>query len=425
MGLSSAYGLAALRYGFAALIPSLVRGRDTALPLLRSVLPPRRQPSASLGRPHSAFSQKLTRYRPIMTNQDDTNKPNTYVVIMAGGIGSRFWPSSRAAYPKQFLDILGLGKSLLRLTFERFLPLCPAERILVVTHEDYRDLVQAHLPELSPAQILCEPSRRNTAPCIAYAALKLQAKDPESSFIVAPSDHLILKEAEFLGKITKALELAQQGYLLTLGIQPTRPDTGYGYIRYAQTQGQACRVERFTEKPDLATAQGFLAQGNYLWNAGIFIWQTKAIIEALARYAPDVYAPLAAQPQAYWTAEEAEFIGTAYAQTPAISIDYAVMERAEQIYTLPADIGWSDLGTWASLYTHLPQDAQGNAADAQSAAGLLLEETQNCLVRLPKGKRAVIRGLDNYIVVDEQDVLLIYPKDQEQDIKQVQAKMGD
>lgn len=343
-----------------------------------------------------------------------------YIVIMAGGVGSRFWPSSRSHFPKQFLDVLGIGKSLLQMTFERFLSIVPAERILVVTNADYSDLVQAQLPQLPAENILGEPSRNNTAPCIAYAALRIQKLDPNASFVVAPSDHLIVKEAEFLQKIQTALDIAtQQDALLTLGIQPTRPDTGYGYIHYAaETQAGAHRVHRFVEKPHLENAQRFVASGDYLWNAGIFIWNVKAILNAFQTLAPDIYTILSQGVELLGTSAEAAFLKQYYPTTPNISVDYAILEKAENVFTLPADIGWSDLGTWASLYEHLPQDAQGNAITNGGAADrVLCLDSANNLIRASKDKIVIVKDLENYIVVDEKDVLLIYPKQKEQEIK--------
>jgi mannose-1-phosphate guanylyltransferase len=345
---------------------------------------------------------------------------NTYVAIMAGGIGSRFWPASRDARPKQFLDILGVGKSLIRLTFERFLNLCPAENILIVTNGQYKDLVKEHLPELADSQILCEPSRNNTAPCVAYTALRLQAMNPEANFIIAPSDHVILKEEVFLDKIRKALDFTSRNEaLVTLGITPTRPDTGYGYIQFGnEVESGTHKVKRFTEKPDLANAQAFLDSGEYLWNAGIFIWHVRSIIRSFEQNAPDIMAILNKGQGCYNTDQEQAFIDEAYPKTPSISVDYAIMEKADNIHTIPADIGWSDLGTWNSLYSYREKDADGNVADGR----LVLEDTKDCFIRTGEGKLTIIRGLEDFIVVDEKDVLLIYPKHREQEIKGLVAK---
>ncbi|MEL6355744.1 MAG: mannose-1-phosphate guanylyltransferase, partial [Bacteroidota bacterium] len=279
-------------------------------------------------------------------------KNHTYVAIMAGGVGSRFWPASREARPKQFLDILGDGKSLLRLTFERFLKLTSADKIFIVTNGRYRQQVMEHLPELEANQILCEPSRNNTAPCVAYTAFKLHGLDPEANFVIAPSDALILNETLFVENLRQALAYtAQHDALLTLGISPDRPHTGYGYIQFEAENDQGVYpVARFTEKPDSETAKGFLADGRYLWNAGIFIWRAKSILAAYEQYAPEIYALLQQGVGCYNTAEEQAFIDEFYPQTPSISVDYAIMENAKNIKVIPAQFGWSDLGAWGALY---------------------------------------------------------------------------
>lgn len=350
---------------------------------------------------------------------------NTYVAIMAGGIGSRFWPASRTARPKQFLDILGVGKSLIRLTFERFLNVCPASNIFIVTNELYKDLVKEHLPELTDNQILCEPSRNNTGPCVAYTAFKLQALNPDANFIIAPSDHIVLKEKVFTDALQKALHYtANNNALLTLGIRPSRPDTGYGYINYRQTFvetphpndniGGVHKVIKFTEKPDLDTAKTFVNSGDYLWNAGIFIWKAENILAAFDKYANGIYTILEKGQACYNTPGEQDFINEHYPNTPSISVDYAIMENAENIYTIPVDFGWSDLGTWASLHAEGDKDESGNLIQADN---VFLDDVTNCLVRMPQDKLVVLRDLDNYIIVDEGDVLLIYPKSKEQEIK--------
>lgn len=349
---------------------------------------------------------------------------HTYVAIMAGGVGSRFWPASREARPKQFLDILGVGKSLLQLTFERFRPLCPVENIYIVSNAMYTDLILEQLPEISRAQILAEPSRNNTAPCIAYTALKLHALNPESNLVVAPSDHVILQESLFLENIREALSVsASQNALLTLGIQPTRPDTGYGYIQYqkeGQHTGSAYKVQRFAEKPPLEQAKAFIEAGNYLWNAGIFIWKTEHLLAAFREFAGDIYDILSAGIPYFNGPGEQAFIDEAYPQTPNISIDYAILEKARNIYTIPARFDWSDLGTWASLHAEAPKTTHHNVLNADSA---LLYNVHDTLIRAPKGKLVVAKNLENFIVVDEGDVLLIWPKDQEQEIKTVTAEV--
>ncbi|MEQ1745289.1 MAG: mannose-1-phosphate guanylyltransferase [Saprospiraceae bacterium] len=346
----------------------------------------------------------------------------TYVAIMAGGVGSRFWPGSREARPKQFLDMLGVGKSLLRLTFERFLPICPASNIFIVTNAAYRDLVRQQLPELSDNQIIGEPSRNNTAPCIAYTALKLAALDPNANMVVAPSDHVVLHEAVFCEKIKQALAFAgSRRALVTLGIQPSRPDTGYGYIQCGPAvEAGVYAVERFTEKPDLDNARRFVDSGQYLWNAGIFVWNLQTILSAYQRFAPDIYQILEQGRGLFNTPGEQGFIEQHYPTTPDISVDFAIMEKADNVFTLPADFGWSDLGTWASLHTERPQDENGNVFQSQT---IVAQGVKNCLVRAPEGKLVVLKNLDGYIVVDEGDVLLVWPKSEEQAIKQVRSEV--
>lgn len=353
----------------------------------------------------------------------ETIQKNTYVAIMAGGVGSRFWPASRSSYPKQFLDILGVGKSLIRLTFERFLNLCPASNIYILTNESYKSLVLEHLPELDESQILCEPSRNNTAPCIAYIAFKLRALNPAANFIVAPSDHVILKETDFLANIKQALAFtAKENALVTLGIEPTRPDTGYGYIKYDKaSKSTTKKVEAFREKPDLATAKTYIKSGDFVWNAGIFIWRAATIIAAFAKYNTDIHRIFSTIEKDLNQAGEQEIINKFYPTCPSISIDYAIMEKADNVYTIPADIGWSDLGTWASLYAMREKDNEQNVLDGK----MLVKNTSSSYIRLPKGKLALIKGLEDYIVVDEGNVLLIYPKSEEQDIKQEVSKMKE
>lgn len=350
--------------------------------------------------------------------------PHTYIAIMAGGIGSRFWPASRTAKPKQFLDILGVGKTLLRLTFERYLPLCPAENIYVVTNAQYKDLVLEQLPELTENQVLCEPSRNNTAPCIAYTAFKLLSLDPEANFVVGSSDHIILDENNFRDILQKALDFtAQEDALVTVGIQPTRPDTGYGYIRYAAENRDGVHpVRQFTEKPRREKALEFLASGEYLWNAGIFVWSARSILGAYEHLAPEIYSILGQGLALYNTAEEQDFIDEAYPRTANISVDYAIMEKASNVFTIPASFGWSDLGTWASLFEEMEKDDQGNALSGNQ---ILASEVSDSIIRIPDGKLAVIRGLQDFIVVDEPDALLIFPKSREQEIKQITEKLKE
>ena len=350
-----------------------------------------------------------------------------YIAIMAGGVGSRFWPASREDKPKQFLDITGTGQSLLQMTVERFKKIVPVENIFIVTNKKYKELVKEQLPELSDNQIIGEPSRNNTAPCVAYTALKLASLDPNANMVVAPSDHLILKEDAFLEQIKKALDFASENdALLTLGIKPTRPDTGYGYIHFDKGQNGINPVKAFKEKPDLAKAKEYVASGDYLWNAGIFIWSVKSVLKAFEHHANEIYQILSENNSAYNTSGEQDYIDKVYPTTPSISIDYAIMEKADNVFTLPSDIGWSDLGTWGSLHAESKKDDDNNVILAEK---VILAEAKNNMIRLPKGKLAVIKGLEDYIIIDEGDVLLIYPKSEEQEIKQVrkgiEEQLGD
>ena len=353
---------------------------------------------------------------------------DTYVLIMAGGVGSRFWPKSRNHFPKQFIDILGIGKSLLQLTYERFLNICPIEQIFVLTNETYADLVAEQLPAVLKPNILLEPSRNNTAPCIAYATYKIGQLNPTANIVVAPSDHLILKEEVFLNKVEQALDFSSKNdALLTLGITPTRPDTGYGYIQYEESSieyqdksSEIKKVSAFMEKPVLAKAEEYLKSGDYVWNAGIFIWTASSLKKAFEKYAPEITTLFESGLSFYNTIDEAKFIAENYPSSPNISIDYAILEKADNVYTIPADIGWSDLGTWASLHAIGEKDVDNNMVNLEK---IHLKDTSNCIIHLPNDKAAVIRGLDNYIVVDDGEVLLIYPKSDEQEIKQVAKDM--
>lgn len=346
--------------------------------------------------------------------------PNHYVAIMAGGVGSRFWPASREAKPKQFLDILGIGKSLLQMTYERFLPLIPKENIFIVTNSAYSDLVKEQLPDITDNQILREPSRNNTAPCLAYTAFKLHNLNPNAVFVVASSDHLILKEDVFLQNIKQALDFAStKDTLVTLGITPTSPNTGYGYVQYNRNDANndgIYKVSSFKEKPKLETAKEFLKAGNYVWNAGIFIWSVKSLLESFKKNAEDIFDILKSGENAYNTEGEQNFIDNKYPTTRSISIDYAILESADNVYTIPGDFGWSDLGTWGALYEESKKDEHANVIQGDN---VLAFDTTNCLVRAPHDKLVVLRGLDDFIVVDEDGALLIYPKSKEQEIKQV------
>jgi mannose-1-phosphate guanylyltransferase len=351
---------------------------------------------------------------------------NYYVGIMAGGVGTRFWPSSTKEKPKQFLDILGIGKSLLRMTYERFARIIPPENILVITNKAYASIVKEQVPEVLDKNILCEPTRNNTGPCVAYTALRLHQENPESVFVIAPSDHVILKEELFLAHISKALDLADQNNcIFTLGINPSRPDTGYGYIKVNDEIiiGQEQKVEKFIEKPDLDNALKYLYSGKYLWNGGIFIWKSSQLIKDFHEYSPNIIQTLEQDISKYNTPEEQSYIDKVYPSTENISIDYAILERAPHVYTIPVDIGWSDLGTWNSLHDYLEKDENNTVTIGKNT---FLIDTENSIVRSDSKKIVVVKGLKNYIVVDEKDALLIYPKDQEQEIKKlVEGKMGN
>jgi mannose-1-phosphate guanylyltransferase len=345
---------------------------------------------------------------------------HTYCVIMAGGIGSRFWPMSRTAYPKQFLDFLGLGRTLIQQTFDRFLALCPPENILVVTNAQYADIVKQQLPQLKDDQILLEPGRRNTAPCIAYANHVIAKRDPHARIIVAPSDHLVMKEAEFHDTVRLALQQATaHDCLVTLGIMPSRPDTGYGYIQFSDEAGTAHprvkRVRTFTEKPDHDTALKFIESGEFLWNSGIFIWTVASITKAFREHLPDMDKAFAAGHDAYGTPAERRFIEEVYADCANISIDYGVMEKAANVFVVTSDFGWSDLGTWGSLYTHLPHDDRGNAAVGDLVR---LYDCARNVVHVQEERLVVLQGLEDYIVVSTKDALLVVRKHDEQKIKQ-------
>ena len=344
---------------------------------------------------------------------------NIYVAIMAGGVGSRFWPGSREARPKQFLDILGIGKTLLQLTYERNLALCPAENMLIVTNKMYRELVLQQLPDLKSEQVLCEPSRNNTAPCLAYTAYKLRKQNPNAVMLVAASDHLILDDAEYVKRVTMATDFAATNdALMTLGLTPSRPDTGYGYIRFAAqaTKNGVHKVMQFTEKPTLETAQKMVDSGEYVWNSGMFVWQVGSFIAQLETLAPDIAAIFQGIEGQLNTATEQDAIDEWYPKTRSISVDFAIMEKASNVFTVPSDFGWSDLGTWNSLHVEAQKDEYDNAVQTNNAH---LYDTANNLIRAPKDKLVIIKGLEGFIVVDEDDVLLICPKDREQEIKQI------
>lgn len=342
---------------------------------------------------------------------------------MAGGIGSRFWPMSRSAYPKQFLDFLGLGRTLIQQTFDRFLPICPVENILVVTNAQYAPIVKEQLPQLTDAQILTEPSRKNTAPCVAYANHVISKRDPEACIIVAASDHLVMKEGEFQAVIQLAVAQARSAdCIVTLGIRPSRPDTGYGYIQYKDGPGTVDSgvkvVASFREKPDHATAVKFMESGDFLWNSGLFIATAASLHHAFAQHLPTMEQRFAQGRDTYGTAAERAFVDAAYADCENISIDYGVMEKAKNVFVVPGDFGWSDLGTWGSLYTHVPKDAHGNAAIGKQVK---LYGSNNNMVHVQDDRLVVLQGLDDMIVVSTPDALLVCRQKDEQQIKQFVA----
>lgn len=338
---------------------------------------------------------------------------------MAGGIGSRFWPMSVPSHPKQFLDVLGIGKSLLQMTMERLLSVAPVENIYIVTNERYVDLVKEQLPQLTEEQILTEPERKNTAPCIAYAAAKIYSKNKEANLVVAPSDHLIVNENKFTKIVNIALERSEHtDSLVTLGIKPTRPDSGYGYIQFFNDGdimgGQIKKVKQFTEKPNRELAEIFLKSGDYYWNSGIFVWRASTILEALRKFKPDLYNHFCSDFFAYNSAKEKEFVNDAFRNCEDISIDFAVMENAKNVDVVLANFDWSDLGTWGSLYTHLDKDYNGNAVIGDNISMI---DSHNCIVNLPKDKVAIIQGMDDHIIVESEDKLLILNKNDEQSLK--------
>lgn len=346
------------------------------------------------------------------------SESHRYCVIMCGGIGSRFWPYSRTDMPKQFIDFFGTGRTLLQMTYDRISPLVPDENILVVTNARYKDLVAEQLPGLSAGQILLEPDRRNTAPCIAWAAYHIAAKDPEASMIVTPSDHLIMRETEFQKCVTRGFDFVEQhDALLTLGIKPTRPETGYGYIQIGhEVEPGLLKVKTFTEKPDLELAQVFVDSGEFFWNAGIFMWRATVIQEALRKYLPDVTRNFDDGAQEFGTPQEKAFIDRVFPACPSISIDFGVMEKADNVYVEVADFGWSDLGTWGSLYDNSPKNITGNVTQQ---CNVMAYNSSNNIFMAPDNKLVVVSGLDDFIVADSKDVLLICPRSEEQRIKQM------
>jgi len=342
---------------------------------------------------------------------------------MAGGIGSRFWPMSRQDFPKQFLDILNTGKTLIQWTFDRFASFIPVENIFVVTSQEYSDIVHEQLPLLPVANILGEPSRKNTAPCIAYISFKLQQADPLASLIVAPADHLILDKKGFNKVCLEALSFVNKhNAFITLGIKPTYPNTGYGYIQHEQqsVSDNVYKVKTFTEKPNLELAKTFLSSGDFLWNAGIFVWQVKNIILSFEKYLPEMYEVFAADKDKFNTPEEKAALDHIYPLCTNISIDFGIMEKADNVYVIPSSFGWSDLGTWNSAYENLPKDYLGNAVAGDN---VVVIDSTRCMVKAPNDKLLLLQGLDDFIVVDTEDVLLICKREKEQEIKEYVAEI--
>ena len=340
---------------------------------------------------------------------------------MAGGVGSRFWPISTQEYPKQFHDILGTGKSLLQQTFDRIQHLIPSKNILIATNARYNELVLEQLPKVKQQQVLLEPAMRNTAPCILWSALKIYHQNPDAVLLIAPSDHWIENETEFLKNIETSFKAcAENDILMTLGIQPNSPNTGYGYIQFEETDAEIKKVKQFTEKPDLETATTFLNSGDYLWNAGIFVWSAKSIIAAFEKYLPEMMHLFNQNPQIWNTDLETDFINKNYERAENISIDFGIMERANNVQILPVDFGWNDLGTWGSLYQKLEKDSQENAV---VGAEIIFRDANRNMVKTQSGKRVVIQGLHDFIVVEEDNVLLICPKSAEQDIKEITSEV--
>lgn len=345
---------------------------------------------------------------------------NYYAILMAGGVGSRFWPVSTTEFPKQFHDMLGSGSTLIQKTFSRLSKLIPAENILILTNERYNNLVLEQLPMVKQEQVLLEPAMRNTAPCILYASLKIQKQNPDAVMVVAPSDHWIEDEDEFSRNLQQCFDFCQkENALMTLGIKPTFPNTGFGYIEFDKSDTNAIKkVNQFREKPDYDTAKAFLEAGNFLWNGGIFIWSVKSITEAFSTFQPQMNALFHQGYESYNTASEKQFIQTNYEKAENISIDYAVMEKAKNVYVLPATFDWNDLGTWGSLHEKLDKDDNNNTV---VNATVILENASNNIIRSEAKKLVIIDGLDDYIIVDNENVLMIYPKSKEQDIKRITA----
>lgn len=350
---------------------------------------------------------------------------NNHLVIMAGGVGSRFWPMSTTEKPKQFIDVLGVGRSLLQLTFDRFKGICSPENVWVVTNRSYKDLVLEQLPEIPVTNILCEPCRRNTAPCIAYVSWRIKSKDRNANIVVTPSDHIVTNCEEFKRVISQCLKFTSEtDAIITLGMKPTRPETGYGYIQAdlsscSPRNKEIFRVDSFREKPDLETAKKYIQNKSYFWNAGIFIWSVNTIVNAFRIYQPAISKIFESLQPVYGTPKEQEEIDLRFPECENISVDYAIMEKAEEIFVCPADFGWSDLGTWGSLLVQTKKDLYGNGVIGENVS---LFDTHNCIVHTLDKKKVVIQGLDGYIVADDGNKLLICKLSEEQRIKQFSSE---
>jgi len=346
---------------------------------------------------------------------------NNYCIIMAGGIGTRFWPMSKISKPKQFIDVLGTGESLLQMTFRRFEKICPKENIYIVSNEIYAELIKEQLPQINENQIISEPTRRNTAPCITYANFKIESINPNANIIVTPSDHFIVNEERFVQIIEQGLKaIESKDILVTLGIKPTYPNTGYGYIQFEDNKEfdkalNIKKVKLFTEKPSFSMAEKFIESGEFLWNSGMFIWSLKSINKALKEYLNDVFEIFSQGSKYYNTNKELDFIQKAYTSCPSISIDYGVMEKANNVYVIPSDFGWSDVGTWGALHEVREKDEYNNSVVGKN---IMLYDTKDCIINMPKNKLVVLQGLENYVVVDSNDILMVCRKDEEQRVKQ-------
>jgi mannose-1-phosphate guanylyltransferase len=348
---------------------------------------------------------------------------HTYVAIMAGGIGSRFWPMSRTAYPKQFLDILNTGKTLIQQTFDRYKKLVPEENIFIITSAEYVPIVKEQLPKVKAENILGEPSRKNTAPCVAYISFKLLKKDPDATLVVAPADHLVTETNDFIKTSRKAIDFVNHiNAFVTLGIKPTYPNTGYGYIQHDTVAAapDIYKVKTFTEKPNSELAQTFITSGDFLWNAGIFVWKVKNIITAFEKYLPEMYEVFVTEKEKFNTQEEKEAIEQIYPQCTNISIDFGIMEKADNVYIIPSSFGWSDLGTWNSAWDNMERDYLDNAVAGKN---VMVIDATKCMIHTDDNKLLVLQGLDDFIIVDTKDALLICKKDKEQEIKEFVAEV--